>query len=87
MTLGAVPYVVVSLAVIGMLLMVMGLIIGAVLQVDNDMMSDPSLPYSPERGQTMGMLAMCFNAMGFMAVIGAGIFLVMNGTQSQSGEI
>ncbi len=87
MTLSAVPYAVISLAIFGMILMVFGMVIDVTLQVDNDMMADPSLPYSSERAHTMTVLAMCFNAMGFVALICAGIFLIMNGVQSQSGEI
>jgi len=87
MTLSAVPYAVISLAVFGMILMVMGMVMDATLTVDNQMMADPSLPYSSERANTMTILAMCFNAMGFVALICAGIFLIMNGVQSQSGEI
>jgi hypothetical protein len=87
MTIGAIPYVVVSLMVLGGLLMVLGMVMDYTLKADNDMMSDTRLPYSMERANTMGILALCFNAMGFVAIICAGILLVMNGVQSQSGEI
>lgn len=87
MTLGAIPYVVIALMIFGGLLMVFGTILDFTLQVDNDMMANPDLPYSMERANTMNLLAMCFNAMGFVALICGGILLVMNGVQSQSGEI
>jgi len=87
MTIGAIPYVVVSLMVLGGILLVLGMVMDYTLKADNDMMSDTRLPYSMERANTMSVLALCFNAMGFVAIICAGIFLVMNGVQSQSGEI
>jgi hypothetical protein len=87
MTLGAIPYVIIALMVFGGLLMVLGMILDYTLQVDNDMMSDIRLPYSMERANTMNLLVMCFNAMGFVALICGGILLIMNGVQSQSGEI
>ena len=87
MTLGAVPYVVISLAIFGMILMTFGMLVQVVMQTDNTMMEDPTLPYSTERGNTMNMLSLCFGAMGFVALLCAGIFLIMNGVQSQSGEI
>jgi len=87
MTLGAIPYAIISLAIFGMILLVMGTVMGSILSLDNDSMADPNLPYSQERAITMGMLALCFNAMGFVALMSAGIFLIMNAVQSQSGEI
>jgi hypothetical protein len=87
MTLGAVPYVLISLAIFGMVLIVFGMLVDEVLITDNQLMADPSLPYSNERGTTMVVLSMCFKAMGFVAVVCAGIFLVMNGVQAQSGEV
>lgn len=87
MTLSAVPYAVISLAIFGMILMVLGMVLDVTLEVDNEMMADPSLPYSSERAHTMSILSMCFNAMGFVALMCAGIFLIMNGVQSQSGEL
>lgn len=87
MTLGAIPYTIICLAVIGLLLMVFGAVLDQVLIVDNDMMKDSSLPYSKERGDTMNIISICFKAMGFVSLISAGIFLVMNGTQTQSGDI
>jgi hypothetical protein len=87
MTLGAIPYAIISLAIFGMILLVMGTIMGTILQLDNDSMQDPAIPYSQERATTMNMLALCFNAMGFVALMCAGIFLIMNAVQSQSGEI
>lgn len=87
MTISAVPYTVISLAVFGMILMVLGMIVDYSVSVDNDLMADPQLHYSYEHGQAMSLLPMCFGAMGFVALICAGIFLIMNGVQSQSGEI
>jgi hypothetical protein len=87
MTLSAVPYAVISLAIFGMLLMVFGMVVDVTMQVDNDLMADPDLPYSSERAHTMSVLVMCFNSMAFVALMCAGIFLIMNGVQSQSGEI
>ena len=87
MTLGAVPYVVISLAIFGLLMIVLGLVLDMTLQVDNDLHSDGTLPYSAERANTMNVLTLCFNSLGFIALLCAGIFLVMNGVQSQSGEI
>lgn len=87
MTLGAVPYVVISLAIFGMLMITFGLLVDEVIKVDNDLMNDPQLHYSKEHGDTLGALVLCFNVMGFIALMCAGIFLVMNGVQSQSGEI
>jgi hypothetical protein len=86
MTLGAIPYVIISLAIFGMVLIVLGAMLDVVLQIDNQNMQDPSLPYSAERANTMSVLTLCFGAMGFIALICAGIFLIMNGVQSQSGE-
>lgn len=87
MTLGAVPYVIISLAIFGLILIVLGTVLGSFLQLDNELMQDDKLPYSQERAMTMGMLVLCFNAMGFVALMCSGIFLIMNGIQSQSGEI
>jgi hypothetical protein len=87
MTLGAIPYTIICLAVIGLLLMVFGAVLDQILIVDNDLMQDSTLPYSKERGDTMNIISVCFKAMGFVSLISAGIFLVMNGTQTQSGDI
>ena len=87
MTLGAIPYVIIALMIIGAILMVLGMVLDYTLDADNEMMSEASLPYSMERANTMNLLVMCFNAMGFVSLICGGILLVMNGVQSQSGEI
>jgi hypothetical protein len=87
MTLGAIPYVIIALAIFGMVLIVMGTMLDYILQIDNDLMADPSLPYSWERQYTMGLLLNIFRWLGVVALLCACIFLVMNAVQSQSGEI
>jgi hypothetical protein len=67
--------------------MVMGMVQDRILQEDNRMLANNQLPYSVERAQTMGFLAICFKFMAFVALIAAGILLIMNAVQSTSGEI
>jgi len=87
MTLSAIPYTVIFLAIAGMLLIVLGVVVQAMVDVDNDLVQDSSLPYSASRAWAIGILVVCFNAMGFIALLTAAIFLTMNGLQTQSGEI
>ena len=87
MTLGAIPYTVIALALFGMILMISGFIMDVILQADNELHEDTSLPYSKARGDSMGLLTLFFNAMGFVALITAFIFLIMNANQRSSGEI
>lgn len=87
MTLSAIPYTVIFLAIAGMLMIVLGAVVQEMVNVDNGLVEDTTLPYSPTRAWAIGILVICFNAMGFVALITAAIFLTMNGLQSQSGEI
>jgi hypothetical protein len=87
MTLSAIPYVLVSLAIFGLVLIVFGTLMDEILIVDNQIQLDPTLPYSAERGNTMNNLVFAMRAMGFIALIVAGILLLMNATQDQSGAI
>jgi hypothetical protein len=67
--------------------MVMGLVQDRILQEDNKILAANQLPYSFEHAQAMGFLATCFKFMAIVALISAGILLIMNGVQSTSGEI
>lgn len=87
MTLSAIPYTIIFLAVAGMLMIVLGAVVQEMVNVDNTMVGDTSLPYSASRAWAINILVICFNAMGFVALLTAAIFLTMNGLQSQSGEI
>jgi hypothetical protein len=87
MTLNAVPYVLISLAIVGLILIVFGTILDTILIVDNQIQLDPTLPYTAERGNTMNNLVFAMRAMGFISVACAGIFLIMNGVQEQSGSV
>jgi hypothetical protein len=87
MTVGAIPYVVISLAIVGLVLIIMGFMLDAILSVDNDLMQDQSLPYSHERAATLGLIASAFNWMGFVSLITAVLFMQMNANQESSGDI
>lgn len=87
MTLGAIPYTVVSLAVVGLVLIIGGFIMETLVNVNNDLMASPDLPTSPMRANTMNVVALAFKAMGIVAIITSVLFLVMNGAQQPSGEI
>jgi hypothetical protein len=87
MTISAIPYVIISLGVIGLVLIIAGYLIDAALNVDNEFMLDPSLPYSHERAVTLGYLVMAFKWMGIISIITAVLFLQMNANQESSGEI
>jgi len=86
-TAGAIPYVIIALAVFGMILMTFGFIVDAVLNIDNQLVSEPGLPYSQQRANTMGNLTLMFKALGFTSVIAAGIFLIKNAVMDSTGGI
>jgi hypothetical protein len=87
MTLGAIPYTVISLAIFGLVLLVGGYLMEAVIQLNNELIANPDLPYSKVRLDTLGWLAIFFRALGVLALLCAAIFLVMNANQQASGEI
>jgi hypothetical protein len=87
MTAGAVPYVIIALAVFGLVLMTFGFIVDAVLSIDNQILSEGQLPYSQQRANTMTNLTLMFKGLGFTSVMAAGIFLIKNAIMSTSGGI
>jgi hypothetical protein len=87
MTLGAIPYTIVSLAVFGLVLIIGGYLMESVVNMNNELIATPDLPYSMQRVQTLGVLALFFRALGVLALICAVIFLVMNANQQVSGEV
>lgn len=87
MTAGAVPYTIIALAVFGMILMTFGFIVDAVLSVDNQLATEPQLPYSQQRANTMSNLTLMFKGLGFTSVIAAGVFLLKNAIMTTSGGI
>jgi hypothetical protein len=87
MTAGAVPYVIIALAVFGLVLMTFGFIVDAVLAVDNQMVGEPGLPYSQQRANTMTNLTLMFKGLGFTSVMAAGVFLIKNAIMGTSGGI
>jgi hypothetical protein len=87
MTAGAVPYVLIALAVFGLILMTFGFIVDAVLSIDNQLATEPGLPYSQQRANTMGNLTLMFKGLGFTSVMAAGIFLIKNAVMGSSGGI
>jgi len=87
MTLGAIPYVLISLFIFGIILIVLGTVVDAVLIQDNNLALDTTLPYSQNRADSMNWLVLCFRALGVSMVIGSCIFLTMNGIQERSGSI
>jgi hypothetical protein len=86
-TAGAVPYTIIALAIFGLILMVFGFIVDAVLVIDNQFAAEPELPYSQQRANTMNNLTLMFKALGFTSVIAAGIFLIKNAVMDSSGGI
>ena len=87
MTVGAIPNIIIALAVIGLVFIIMGFLLDAVLTLDNQLMSDPTLPYSNERAVTLGYLVIMFKWLGVIAVFCAILFLQMNANQADTGEI
>jgi hypothetical protein len=87
MTISTIPTTIISLLLFGCILLVLGTIMDAALEIDNTMMQDLSLPYSAAHADSMNLGAMAFKAMGIIALVTAGIFLLMNGVQDQSGGV
>ena len=87
MTVGAIPNVIIGLAVIGLVFIVMGFLLDAILTMDNQLLADPSLPYSQSRATTLGYIVLMFKWLGVIALLCAILFLQMNANQSDTGEI
>jgi hypothetical protein len=50
-TLGAIPYTIVSLAVFGLVLIIGGYLMESVVNMNNELIATPDLPYSMQRVQ------------------------------------
>ena len=87
MTVEAIPYVIISLAIVGLILIIMGFMLDAILSVDNQLMQDPSLPYSHDRAMTLTWINAAFKWMGVISLITAVLFMQMNANQESSGEM
>lgn len=87
MTLGAIPYAVSALAILGLVFIIFGYILDVIVATDNEMMTAHDLPYSQQRAVAMGWIITAYRAMAVFATIIVVAFLIINGNQSESGEI
>lgn len=65
----------------------LGPVIDAMIEYDNDTMTQEHLPYSQQRSETISFLLMCWGGLAVSAVFCVVIFLLMNGAQRGSGGI
>ena len=86
MTVSAIPYAVLTLILFGLFLVGIGPIIDEFVITDNETRA-LDIPYSAQRGETLGFLLMCWGALAFVGVFCVVIFLLMNGAQRRSGGI
>lgn len=86
-TVGAIPYAILTLIIVGLALVAFGPVFDALIGVDNAMIESSGLPYSEQRADTVQFLLMCWEALAFVVTICVVIFLIMNGAQKDSGGI
>jgi len=86
-TISAIPYAVITLVIIGLAIVALGPVVDAMIGYDADEQAKGNLPYSQQRGETIGFLLMCWGALAVSTVFCVVIFLLMNGAQRGSGGI
>lgn len=86
-TIGAIPYAVITLFIVGLVLITLGAVADEMGPMEATLMEQSGFPYSYQRYETVIFLQMCIGAMAFVAVLTVVIFLIMNGVQDQSGGV
>lgn len=87
MSVSAIPYAFLTLIIVGLSLIMFGAVVDELVGIDVMEADGGDLPYSEQRGETIGFLLMCFGALSFVSAFCVTIFLIMNGAQRGSGGI